>query len=656
MDDAGGPGDRVRVYVTFKHSTIVPYISEWWPIVPLTAWREGIVERFRTSRISGIGSEIIDVPTDTPTYTNTPTFTNTSTSTSTSTSTNTPTATNTPTDTSTPTPTSTPDCSPYSLGDFSISGQYVYININNSSSSSVKADDLILNWDYAEDLGELMGGTSRNLRLIRIRFGNSDRWSSTDYDSPTDTNADSPSSWNPPTLVASSTTQIRFSYSNTWTGFGTDGKLIGTDFGLTVYLDNGCTLERPAVERPLPENFNCDLYTISGPTLSDWGAVVFSLRNNDQYATDVSSIQATWDYLEDFFEIVVSDTSVRADWISYDTYAGGYKVWGSANGGGDDYESPTDTQTDATWSTVLPRPFDIARDYYLEVEFDRNGETADWFNYYGIEPSDFGVLVNFENGCQLEIPAIPRPVVTPTPNCDLIYSQGASFSGTTFQINVRNGNFAPAYLTNSTLTWPDGAWGSSMYFDWFRFNGNRYWNPSTNIYTSPVSTVVSPPVGLNGQSSAYWQARFGNWPAVPAGGGLFSGDLLFDFNGLVCPVYDEITIFPTPTATSTSTATTTSTATNTGTATNTRPPTNTGTATNTATNTSTATVTPRFTDTNTPTNTSTITNTPTNTVSPTITYTPTNTLTRTPTPTGPSPTPTSTPTICLTPPELGGCH
>jgi len=57
MDDAGGPGDRVRIMVSFNYQTIVPFISSWWPIVPLTAWREGIVERFRTSRISGIGNQ-----------------------------------------------------------------------------------------------------------------------------------------------------------------------------------------------------------------------------------------------------------------------------------------------------------------------------------------------------------------------------------------------------------------------------------------------------------------------------------------------------------------------------------------------------------------------------------------------------------------------
>ncbi len=104
MDDAGGPGDRVRIMVSFNFEPVVPFISNWWPVVPLTAWREGIVERFRTSRVSGIGSQIIVVPTNTPTKTNTPTETNTPTRTNTATITDTPTVTDTPTQTPTFTP------------------------------------------------------------------------------------------------------------------------------------------------------------------------------------------------------------------------------------------------------------------------------------------------------------------------------------------------------------------------------------------------------------------------------------------------------------------------------------------------------------------------------------------------------------------------
>ena len=107
MDDAGGPGDRVRVAVAYMHPMILPFISNIWQKIPLVAWRAGIVEKFRTSRISGIGSSILDEPTHTPTPTDTPTRTPTNTPTDTPTPTNTPTVTETPTETLTPTVTET---------------------------------------------------------------------------------------------------------------------------------------------------------------------------------------------------------------------------------------------------------------------------------------------------------------------------------------------------------------------------------------------------------------------------------------------------------------------------------------------------------------------------------------------------------------------
>ncbi len=91
MDDAGGPGDRVRVTVRYVHPMIMPLISSVWPTVPLSAWREGIVEQFRVARISGLGGEIGVAPTTTTTPTITPTFTNTPTNTPLPTHTNTPT-------------------------------------------------------------------------------------------------------------------------------------------------------------------------------------------------------------------------------------------------------------------------------------------------------------------------------------------------------------------------------------------------------------------------------------------------------------------------------------------------------------------------------------------------------------------------------------
>jgi hypothetical protein len=91
-DDAGAPGDRVIIAVDFNHPLILPLISTVWPQVHLVSRREGVVERFRTSRVINLPLDI-SLPTYTPTNTLTPLP---------------PTATNTA---SPPTATPTPDCS-----------------------------------------------------------------------------------------------------------------------------------------------------------------------------------------------------------------------------------------------------------------------------------------------------------------------------------------------------------------------------------------------------------------------------------------------------------------------------------------------------------------------------------------------------------------
>ncbi|GAP07605.1 TadE-like protein, partial [Anaerolinea thermolimosa] len=74
-DDAGGPGDRVRVTLTYRHTLITPFLSSWWPTLRLHSTREGLVEKFRASRVTGLTSGISTGPTDTPTPTTSPTAT-----------------------------------------------------------------------------------------------------------------------------------------------------------------------------------------------------------------------------------------------------------------------------------------------------------------------------------------------------------------------------------------------------------------------------------------------------------------------------------------------------------------------------------------------------------------------------------------------------
>jgi hypothetical protein len=92
--------------LTYRHNLITPGLSNLWPSLRLTSQREGLVEQYRTSRVTGLtgGIAYASTWTFTPTHTNTPTDTPTPSQTYTSTATSTPSNTPTKTSTSTITP------------------------------------------------------------------------------------------------------------------------------------------------------------------------------------------------------------------------------------------------------------------------------------------------------------------------------------------------------------------------------------------------------------------------------------------------------------------------------------------------------------------------------------------------------------------------
>ncbi|MFZ6029339.1 MAG: TadE/TadG family type IV pilus assembly protein [Chloroflexota bacterium] len=145
MDDAGGPGDRVRVTVRYTHRVIVPMMDMIWPQVPLSAYREGIVEQFRTARISGFGDIIPTTNPDTFTPSPPPPDTNTPPPTLTFTPSLTPTET--PTDTATPTETLIPpSCDLFYTGDLYQTGQRLQFNYQNDNVFPIVLTNLSLQW------------------------------------------------------------------------------------------------------------------------------------------------------------------------------------------------------------------------------------------------------------------------------------------------------------------------------------------------------------------------------------------------------------------------------------------------------------------------------------------------------------------------------
>ena len=143
-NDGGGPGDRVWVTVDFDHPLIVPILSNWFPVLHLTAKREGIVEQFRVARVVGLPATI-SIPTFTATSSPTLTITPTPTIT--------PTITETPTTTLTVTPTATLDCSLITASDVDTdvgSGTAsFYFHVNNNTSRTIYLTSGTLDWyDY----------------------------------------------------------------------------------------------------------------------------------------------------------------------------------------------------------------------------------------------------------------------------------------------------------------------------------------------------------------------------------------------------------------------------------------------------------------------------------------------------------------------------
>ncbi len=138
-DDAGGPGDRIRLTVTYNHPLIIPFFSALWPHLKISTTQDAIVEKFRTSRLAGLSSGISVLSTWSPTPgpTNTP---------------EPPTLTFTPSLTTTSTPTPQP-CPAITDGTGLRANFYAFVG----SSSSQAFDNLVLsrvdsvvdwNWGY----------------------------------------------------------------------------------------------------------------------------------------------------------------------------------------------------------------------------------------------------------------------------------------------------------------------------------------------------------------------------------------------------------------------------------------------------------------------------------------------------------------------------
>ena len=382
-DPSTGPA-RVMVAVTFEHPVIIPLLSTITPSVTLHAERTGIVEQFRVARVLGL-PPVIDVPTVTypPTSTSSPTVS--------------------------PTVTPTPDCSLYTFSNFDIR-QYnrPYVEINNNSGQDVNVTYVDLDWTSAEDWATILGYS--DIRVDWFNWNGVGFYSGDDYSSPTNRGtslglgAGSSGAWE---------TDFDWAGEGNWTfidEFGLDEE----NFGFMVQLDNGCVINRPAVELPLPEP-NCDLYSMTDFTFGDWAHIRLDVTNGDEYGTRVTNIELDWNYAETFDNMIDPGDELNVDFFRW----GGYDTWGYYDGSYRDFDSVTNTSLDSPdtfpgqWSSAGLPPFAPGRTYEYDVDFD-----SEWVTFStDLISDDFGVLITFENGCELYRPAIPREL--PEPNCDL---------------------------------------------------------------------------------------------------------------------------------------------------------------------------------------------------------------------------------------------
>ncbi len=160
-DDAGGPGDRVLVVVTYNHPFVTPLIRAFTPMVTFRSSQEMINERFRTSRVIGLAP---GVGTVTPTLA----------------ATNTPPPTSTPPPTNTPTVTPVPTCDQLTLVRFRIDDDDVEMDVRNNNPNTIYFVQSYINW------------TDRaNMYLDRLRFEGNTYYGGRDFTPP---NTRSPSS------------------------------------------------------------------------------------------------------------------------------------------------------------------------------------------------------------------------------------------------------------------------------------------------------------------------------------------------------------------------------------------------------------------------------------------------------------------------------
>ena len=407
MDDPGGPGDRVKVHVEHEHPLFLPLLSNLWPSVALSAERDGIVEKFRVSRVSGVSGPILSAPT----WTLTPTITLT------------PTETNTPSITPTPTITDTPipvDCALISINSSFIGnlggGFYgARIRIKNDNLVPIHLFQANSNWEKIP--------ANRYLEAMQFNFS-----PLIILNDPTP-----PTSWIPGVPIGLAALSSG-DYINLFKPLSVP---IQGDVSVALVFENGCTLSiadnfptstptntptitlTPTITytstiAPPPD---CSAYSLGGFTFGNQGVQSLVVTNGDVVDTQVTQIQFNWDFAENY-GAANGYPNLQVDWFS----------WNGIRfhlGGNDDFVVDLDSPTNWIGGS---RPFNQGSSYTWAIDFD--GDWGGGNPLTGVNSSDFGVIIDFANGCQLRRDPVPRLIISWTPT-DTPTSTGSPTSTST---------------------------------------------------------------------------------------------------------------------------------------------------------------------------------------------------------------------------------
>jgi hypothetical protein len=188
------------------------------------------------------------------------------------------------------------------------------------------------------------------------------------------------------------------------------------------------TVTPPPTNTPLPTSTftplptpNCANAGLGDPLLLENGLVEIPAFNNDSVDWTLTGLSFDWTYAETYDHDLDGD-NLFIDYIQWDDLA--YLEYGT--GGNPSYTTDrrqitsTNSGTSPTeLSGFTPNDFYRGNTYYMRFDFDEIW--ASWPD--NLASSDFGMTLEFDNGCVLELlpeerlPPTPTPSPTPLPLC-----------------------------------------------------------------------------------------------------------------------------------------------------------------------------------------------------------------------------------------------